>query len=116
MGSSPSQGLEVLGEVVGGDEGQAMGLQAFQIVVVVGLDRGVLDGAVHSLRLTVGPRVIGLGQPVLDVVGDADAVKDMRAEEAAAGAVAVLGQIGEGHAVVGEHGVDLVGEDLDHVS
>ena len=42
----------------------------------------------------------------------ADAVEDVRAEEAAAGALAILGQIGEGHAVVGEHGVDLVGEDL----
>ena len=31
------------------------------------------------------------------------------------GPIAVLGQVGEGHAVVGEHGVDLVGEDLDHV-
>jgi hypothetical protein len=31
-------------------------------------------------------------------------------------APAVLWQIGEGHAVVGEHGVDLVGEDLDHLA
>jgi hypothetical protein len=31
-------------------------------------------------------------------------------------APAVLWQIGEGHAVVSEHGVDLVGEDLDHLA
>jgi len=51
---------------------------------------------------------------MLDVVGDADAVEDMRAKEAAAGAVAVLGQISKGHAIVGEHGMDLVGKDLDY--
>jgi hypothetical protein len=53
---------------LGGDEGQDMGLEAFQIVVVEDLDRGVLDGAVHALGLAVGPRVIGLGEPVLDAV------------------------------------------------
>ena len=30
-------------------------------------------------------------------------------------AVAVLGQVGEGHAVVGEHDVDLVGKHLDDI-
>jgi hypothetical protein len=59
--------------------------------------------------------VIGLGQPVFDAVGEADAVEDVRAEEAAAGTIPVLGQVGEGHAVVGEHGVDLVGKGLDHI-
>ena len=49
IGRSPFQGLQVLGEVVGGDEGQDMGLQAVQIVVVEDLDCGVLDRAVHSL-------------------------------------------------------------------
>ena len=28
----------------------------------------------------------------------------------------VLGQVGEGHAVVSQHGMDLVGKDLDHVA
>src|SRR5215471_12360646 len=53
IGRSPFQGLQVLGEVAGGDEGQDMGLQAVQIVVVEDLDCGVLDRAVHSLGLTV---------------------------------------------------------------
>ena len=68
----------MLGEVVGGDEAQDMGLEAFQVVVVVDLDRGVFDRAVYSLGLAVGPRVAGLGQPMLDTVGDADAVEDVR--------------------------------------
>jgi hypothetical protein len=46
---------------------------------------------------------------------DADAAEDVTAGRAVTLAIAVLGQIGEGHAVVGEHGVDLVGEDLHHV-
>ena len=73
----------MLGEVVGGDEGQDAGLQALQVVVVVDRHRGVLDRAVHALGLAIGPRVAWLGEPVLD-------------------------------AVVGQHGVDLVGEGLDH--
>ena len=116
IGRSPFQGLQVLGEVVGGDEGQDMGLQAVQIVVVEDLDCGVLDRAVHSLGLAVGPRVIGLGQPVLDAVLHADSVEDVGSQEAAAGAVPVLGQVGKGHAIVGEHGVDLIGEDLHGVA
>ena len=39
-----------------GDEGQNMGLQAVRIVVVEDLACGVLDRAVHSLGLAVGPR------------------------------------------------------------
>jgi len=38
------------------------------------------------------------------------------AEEAAAGAAVALGQIGEGHAVLGEHDVDLIGEGFHHIS
>jgi hypothetical protein len=60
--------------------------------------------------------VIGLGQPVLDAVLHADSIEDVGSQEAAAGAVPVLGQVGKGHAVVGEHGVDLIGEDLHGVA
>jgi len=67
----------MFGEVVGGDEGQDMGFQAFQIVIVVDLDGGVLDGAVHPLNLAIRPRMVGFGQPMLDAVGDAGAVEDM---------------------------------------
>jgi hypothetical protein len=62
--------------------------------------------------MAVGPRVVRLGQPVLYGVCHANAIEDVRTEEAAAGALAVFGQVGESHAVVGEHGVDLVGEDV----
>ena len=48
-------------------------------VVVVSFDGGFLDGAVHPFDLAVGPRVVHLGQPVLDVVLVADAIKDVLA-------------------------------------
>lgn len=68
-----------------------MDLQAFQVVVVVGLDRGVLDCAIRALGLAVDPRMIRLGQPVLDAVGDAAAVEDMWPQELAAGPSRFLG-------------------------
>ena len=35
-------------------------------VIVIALDSRFLDGAVHSLDLTVGPGMLGFGQPVLE--------------------------------------------------
>ena len=37
-------------------------------VVVVAFNRRLLEGAVHSLDLTVGPWVPGFGEPMVDVV------------------------------------------------
>ena len=37
-------------------------------VVVIPFDRGVLDGAVHPLDLATGPRMVGLGQAMLDPI------------------------------------------------
>lgn len=48
-------------------------------VVVVAFDGRVLDRAVHSLDLTVGPGMVHLGQPVLDVVLGTDTIKDVLA-------------------------------------
>lgn len=47
-------------------------------VVVVALNGRILDRANHSLDLTIGPGVVHLGQPVLDVVFSADAAEDVR--------------------------------------
>jgi hypothetical protein len=62
------------------------------------------------------PWMIGLGRLVCDAIFDADAIEDVLTEPGAGGAVAVLGQIGEGHAVVGEHGVDFVGKGRHDIS
>lgn len=43
--------------------------------VMVALDAGVLDGAVHALDLATGPWVVRLGEPMLDAVFAADLVE-----------------------------------------
>lgn len=52
--------------------------------VVVALDGGLLERPVHSLDLAVRPRVVGLGQAVLDAVLGAGEFEGMGAEDLAA--------------------------------
>jgi hypothetical protein len=40
----------------------------FDVRVMEDLDRGLLDGSVHSLGLAVGPRMIWVGQLVFDLI------------------------------------------------
>jgi hypothetical protein len=62
------EGLEPSGEVVGIDEVAQVGSELLVGFVEVAFDGGVLDRAVHSLDLTIGPRVLGLCQPMVDLV------------------------------------------------
>lgn len=48
-------------------------------VVVVPLDRGVLDRAVHALDLDVGLKMAGLCQPMLNPLGVANHVEPIDA-------------------------------------
>ena len=66
----------------------------------------VLDRSVHPLDLTAGPRMVGLGQAVLDPVGFADHVET---HWPGIDGVAVPGFLGELDAVIGENGVDPIG-------
>jgi hypothetical protein len=99
----------VLSEVVGLNKGQDVGLEGIEVGIVEGLDGGLLDSSVHPLGLAIGPRMVGLGQLVLDAVLAADTVEDV-AHPLCGGSIAVLWQIGEGHAVVGQHSMDGIGE------
>ena len=74
-------------------------------VVMEAFDGRLLDGPVHALDLTVGPRVVRFGEPMLDVVGLADHVE---AHLTRPGGVAVAGLLGELDAVVGQDGVDAI--------
>jgi hypothetical protein len=58
----------------------------------------ILDRSVHALDLPIGPRVVGLGQALLDPVGLADHVK---AHLPGIGGVPVPGPVGELDAVIG---------------
>ena len=68
LGHVRAERLEVLGEVVGPDEGEDVRLESAEVRVVEDFDGGLLDGAVHPLRLAVRPGMVGLGEPVLDAV------------------------------------------------
>lgn len=93
-----------------------MGLEDIAVWIVEDFDGGILDGAVHALSLTISPGVVRLGRPVLDAVFLADTVEDMRSEIYPCRSLPVLRQIGESHAIVGEHGVDAIGKSRDDLS
>ena len=78
-------------------------------VVVEAFDRGVLNGAVNPLDLSVGTGVVGLGQPTLDAMLATDLVEAMDPEERRP-TVPVLGQVGELGAVVGHDRVQTIGD------
>jgi len=69
-------------------------------------DGGFLDRAIHSLNLAVRPRMPHLREAVFDPVLAANAVEDVRE------GVRIQGAVGELNAVVGQHGVDLIGQRL----
>src|SRR6185437_10386921 len=69
------EGLQATGEVVGGDEVGQVALQLIVSLVVVALDRGLFEGPVHPLDLSVRPRVIRFGYPMLDAMALTTAVE-----------------------------------------
>ena len=71
-------------------------------LVVVALDGGFFDGAVHALDPAVGPRVRRLGQPVLHPEGPADAGNSVAAGKP------LVGLQRELYPVVGQYGVGFV--------
>ncbi len=78
-------------------------------IEMVAFDRRFLDRAVHPLDLAVGPRVLRLGEAMVDEVLVADPVDDM------VEGVFVVRLVGELDAVIGQHGVDDVGHGCDQV-
>ena len=108
----PSKGFETLGEVIGREEGVEMRLQLFVAFVVVAFDGCVLERAVHTLDLAVGPRMVGFGEAMLDAMLAAQPVEHVSPiDRGRAGAV--LRQVAELDGVVGQHNADLVGDGLE---
>lgn len=113
--------LEALGEVVCVDAGGEVLTQLGVRLVVVAPGRRLLEHSVHAFDLAVGARVIGLGQAMIDVEpgeGDFEGVppQELAARDGflgqAGGGGGVAGR-GEVRAVVGEDGVDGVGDGFD---
>ena len=84
-------------------------------VVVVALHRGLFDGAVHTFDLAVRPGMIGFGQPMMDAVHTTAPVKRVTTKPGGWSS-AVLRQVSELDAVIGEHGVDAIRNSRDKVS
>lgn len=79
-------------------------------VVVITIDRRLFKRAVHALHLSVRPGMIGLGQPMLNLMFGTDAVKQQRK------GITVRLSVGELDAVVGQNSVDLVGHSGDEMT
>jgi putative ABC transport system permease protein len=124
VGREAPERLEPASGVVGVHEQLEVRPELVVAVVVGAPDRGVLDGAVHPLDLTLRPGVPRLGQPVLHVEIGAGRLEGVAAEghlrrphgPDVLGRPAVAGWIGEVSAVVGEHRVDPVGHGRDEVT
>jgi hypothetical protein len=112
VGRKTAESLESFGEVVGSDEVAEVNAQLVMAVVVVALNSGFFDGAVHTLDLAVSPGMVRFGEPMVDAVPKTDPVKRMAAK-AGRWPLAILRQIGELDAVVGEHGVDAIRDSRD---
>jgi hypothetical protein len=106
-GSSPSQRLQMSGKVVGRNKGQRMGFQCVPIWIVEGLDRGLFYRAIHALDLAVSPRVVRLGQSVIDTVLIADTIKDMPTETVSS-PVSVSGLLSKRSSVISQRRMDFV--------
>jgi hypothetical protein len=79
------------------------------------MNRGILDGAVHSFHLAVGPGMVGLGQAMFNGGKKANPVEGM-SPPASRRPLTILGKVGELDSVIGEHGVDAIGDRCDQRS
>ena len=124
VGREALEGLQATAKVVGRDELSEVASKLIVVVVVEALDSRLLDGAVHSLDLTVGPRVLRLRGAMIDPCFCAGELKSVRPEEfslcqsfldlrdrRASGT-----RRRELDAVVGQHRVDLVGHGFEETT
>ena len=76
-------------------------------VVMIALNGGFFDRSVHAFDLTVGPRMLDLGEAVLNAVLAAAHIKHM-GQVPGRWAIGVTRRKCELNAVIGEHGVNFV--------
>src|SRR5258706_13157225 len=108
------QGLKSPREVISGQEGFEVLAELIVAFIVVAADGRFLEGPVHSLDLTVCPRMIWLCKPVLDPVLAAAHIKHVD-HVSRSWAVCISGREGKLNSVVREHGVDLIGNGCDQL-
>jgi len=106
------QGLEPSSVIVSSNEVGEVALELVVTIVVIAFDCRFLDSSVHALDLTIGPRMLDLGQPMFDAVLSAAHIEHMR-HESRRRSIGVARREGELNAVIGEHRVDFVGNSRD---
>ena len=115
------EGLEPLGEVVDAEEVGEVLAETIMAVVVVTSDRGFLDRSVHGFDLAVGPRMVGLGQAMIDIGLGACEFEGVGSEQFTlldggsdlSGSRAVVPRCREVGSIISEHGVDFVRDRVD---
>jgi len=50
-------------------------------MIVIGANGGVFNGAIHALDLAIGPRMIGFGEAMINIVASTGVFKGVSAEE-----------------------------------
>ena len=109
------QHLEAPAVIVSVDEVGEVIFELSVTSVMIASDGRFLDRPVHALDLTVGPRVLDLGQPMFDPVLPAAHVEYVR-HVSRRRAIRVAWREGELNAIVGENRVDLVRDSRDWAS
>jgi hypothetical protein len=84
-------------------------LQVVMGLRVILFHGGLFERTVHPFDLAIGPRMVGFGQPRINPILLADAIKDM------VKGVDIALAIGELDAIISEHRVDLIGDGGHHV-
>jgi hypothetical protein len=82
VGREAFEGLEAAGKIVCIDEVIEMLPELCVVAIVVALNSGFFDGAVHPFNLAIGPWVFDFGKPVFNLELAAHAVKDVLTGEA----------------------------------
>ena len=83
-------------------------LELVMAVVMVSLDSCILDGAVHPFHLAVGPRMIDLGEAMLDAIFATAHGEHVRSEFGGR-AICISGWQAKLNAVIGQNGMNFIG-------
>src|SRR5579859_2895005 len=106
--SKASESFESSGKVVSSHEVSHVCTKLGVAVVMEAVNSGLFDGAIHTFDLSVGPRMPGLSEAMIDSVQKTDPVERVSAETSR-GAFTIFGQIGELDSVVGQYGMNAIG-------
>jgi len=80
-----AQGLAALDELIRHQERVEMLCELVVRPIVIAFHRGVPQRSIHAFDLSVGPRMVGSGETMVDTVFAAEAIKEMRGQQERSG-------------------------------